>query len=714
MALSQAQIDQLNSAALKTDKTATDIANIDYATKNYGYTAPTTAAPAFTVPTGYERVDNVASLPNYSTTIKDPNSVAIYGIPKQQSVGDLGNNNPIVPAPTPTVPTDMNSFVSGLKGGQTSATNLGDIMNLTSPEVQTATQQNQGLTQKLLDQLSKLTGRSQQTEELTVKAGIPEAQKQLADLNVQIAQKTANFDKALVDEQGKPILNAIIGGRTSLIQRQKAVELGGLSAVAQAMQGNISAAQNTIKETVQMEYQDQLDQIDSLKTQLEVNRQAMTDAQKELADKQSILLNERTRVLAEQATERSNVLSLATTAATNGAPASVTSAMSKATTIADALSLGGKYLSTQQKVTINDQLNANAAGYNIDTNGNLVSQTAGQVSTSTGDVYDIGSYATDPTHEIKVQSILKNMGQMKSIEEMDAYIKSRYPNSPVTGQMIANAAGKYGVSWEMMMAIMEQDSSFGTAGKAVRTFNPGNVGNTDSGATANYGNWQAGVDAVAKNLAWRKVEKTATNGINNEALNVILGSGKFTKDQTAAIKNSIQNGEDPYIVIKNQAKQLLSGTNQTEVEKYEVIAEQLNDLDSLMKDYYANGGKTNLFTGNIEKTINKLGEVKDPKLVSIAVNIASSLQAYRNAISGTAYSEQEGKDIASIFPGINKSEGLNAAIIAGRLAFVNNTIDSKYRGVLGSVYDKLKPTTDSNQPVVTGTTSSGIGWTIEK
>jgi hypothetical protein len=67
--------------------------------------------------------------------------------------------------------------------------------------------------------------------------------------------------------------------------------------------------------------------------------------------------------------------------------------------------------------------------------------------------------------------------------------------------MIANASEKYGVSWETQMAIMQQDSSFGTKGLGARNNNPGNVGQFDSLGTqgvAGYATMQEGVDAVAK------------------------------------------------------------------------------------------------------------------------------------------------------------------------------------------------------------------------
>lgn len=187
-------------------------------------------------------------------------------------------------------------------------------------------------------------------------------------------------------------------------------------------------------------------------------------------------------------------------------------------------------------------------------------------------------------------------------------------------------------------------------------------------------------------------------------LNTILGSGKFTKDQAKAVKNSVLNGEDPFTVIKNQAKNIAGATEGRQIANYEIAKQQLQDVESLLGSYYANGGKTSLLKGKYEKVVNKLGEVKDPKLVEIATQISSALQIYRNAVSGTAYSVQEGKDIESIFPGINKSEGLNKAILRGRMAAFDSSIDGSYKAILGNGYEALKkanepkPTTSAEEP----------------
>lgn len=111
-------------------------------------------------------------------------------------------------------------------------------------------------------------------------------------------------------------------------------------------------------------------------------------------------------------------------------------------------------------------------------------------------IYDISSYATDPLHEQKVADILEAMGAMDGAGTIDAYIANEAIGSPLNGHMILTAALKYSVDTRLLMALMEQDSNFGTAGVAVSTFNPGNVGNTGS-ATHTFGSWEEGVEAVA-------------------------------------------------------------------------------------------------------------------------------------------------------------------------------------------------------------------------
>lgn len=139
--------------------------------------------------------------------------------------------------------------------------------------------------------------------------------------------------------------------------------------------------------------------------------------------------------------------------------------------------------------------------------GDTLTETIIDGSVSVLSDYDITPYATDPLHEEKVMKILSNMGVMDTTEKIDTYIHKKYISSPVTGEMVMSASDAYNVDARLMMAIMEQDSRFGTAGVAVRTLNPGNVGNTDDGSTRTYDSWQEGVTAVAE---WLNRHRTSS------------------------------------------------------------------------------------------------------------------------------------------------------------------------------------------------------------
>lgn len=116
--------------------------------------------------------------------------------------------------------------------------------------------------------------------------------------------------------------------------------------------------------------------------------------------------------------------------------------------------------------------------------------------------YDIGSYATNPNHENLVCQVYDSI-ERRGLED---YLNKYCSKSPITLEMILNSAQKFDVDPIMVAAIMQVDSNMGTKGLGSRTHNPGNVGTMDDGTIRHYESWEAGVDAVAKNLAWRKVK----------------------------------------------------------------------------------------------------------------------------------------------------------------------------------------------------------------
>jgi hypothetical protein len=178
------------------------------------------------------------------------------------------------------------------------------------------------------------------------------------------------------------------------------------------------------------------------------------------------------------------------------------------------------------------------------------------------------------------------------------------------------------------------------------------------------------------------------------AVNIINGSNKFTKEQKNSFisaMNSASNVGDAIGIIKNQAKDNMGQTNATQLAKLEEAKKDFESLTTQVNQFYKDGGTSNIMKGIVEQGAQYLGNVSDPKLRTMATQIETSLQAYRNAVSGTAYSNQEGVAIASIYPQIFNTQALNEAIIAGRQTSFDSRIDAMYETVLTKdVYKSLK------------------------
>jgi hypothetical protein len=118
--------------------------------------------------------------------------------------------------------------------------------------------------------------------------------------------------------------------------------------------------------------------------------------------------------------------------------------------------------------------------------------------------YNVSAYATDALYEQKIQTIVSTLPVFVEAFDVDVYIQDRAPGSGVTGDMVFAATNQYSIDLPLLVAIMQNDSQFGTKGVGATTFNPGNVGNTGS-ATHSFASWEEGVMAVAEWLSRHKV-----------------------------------------------------------------------------------------------------------------------------------------------------------------------------------------------------------------
>ncbi len=360
-----------------------------------------------------------------------------------------------------------------------------------------------------------------------------------------------------------------------------------------------------------------------------------------------------------------------------------------------------KYLQTQD-YTLTDQDALNQAkiilgGQQTNKGGSTTSNTSGVPGGSTGKTvssngvtFDIGTYATDPNHENAVASILGKIGTMKSVDDINAYIQKVAPGSPVTGDMIAAASSKYNIPWEIQMAMMQQDSNFGTAGKGARTFNPGNVGNTDSGAEVNYKNWQAGVDALANNLSKRVVtdnQKTTTNynDVLKKNQNTILASIPVTErsqfmqgliksassGDKAQVKDAIYNG---LVENSKDGKILSEDKNKADV---------LTTLKTAFEDYYNAGGDSNIIKGKFGDVLNALGTSRGNKEQELLGKLTQIKQGYRNAITGAAWGVQEDTEYNNLLGSLSGTKAKNLGSLKGAVESANTTVNKRIENAVG-------------------------------
>ena len=110
----------------------------------------------------------------------------------------------------------------------------------------------------------------------------------------------------------------------------------------------------------------------------------------------------------------------------------------------------------------------------------------------------------------------------------------------------------------------------------------------------------------------------------------------------------------------------------------------INKIENLLNEYTSKGGKTGLLAGNWEKVQNNvLKKTKNSELATIAGEIAQTVQAYRQELTGAAFTESEAREYSRLFPGIEKSPELNNALITSLKETTNLYMNRFYERALG-------------------------------
>lgn len=152
-------------------------------------------------------------------------------------------------------------------------------------------------------------------------------------------------------------------------------------------------------------------------------------------------------------------------------------------------------------------------------------------------------------------------------------------------------------------------------------------------------------------------------------INTLLGQGDEKAAADAVITGAINSTE-------TATREKLRG-------KYTAI-KQLDSIEQLLTEFADKGGSTNLLTGTLEQISQKVGQTSNPELAYIWNRIQTAIVAYRNAVSGAAFTESEAKQYQQLFPGIGVSGQVNTARINGLRDSFNLDISSTLETILGS------------------------------
>lgn len=134
---------------------------------------------------------------------------------------------------------------------------------------------------------------------------------------------------------------------------------------------------------------------------------------------------------------------------------------------------------------------------------------------------------------------------------------------------------------------------------------------------------------------------------------------------TANIVGAIQRQDQDAIrrTLSNTTLEAVGANASSQVVGREQAINALVDLKRDINQYKKMGGSMGKLVGTQESLARKLGTTTDPKLASIATKIRLSIQAYRSAISGAAFTESEAAEYERLFPSVGNSVQLNNTLV---------------------------------------------------
>jgi uncharacterized glyoxalase superfamily protein PhnB len=223
----------------------------------------------------------------------------------------------------PVAPQDTTNY-AGMIASIPTYQEIQSQITQTNPAEQTA----DDLIQRILGTSQKLGGKTEAQLQAENTSGLPQFQTQLRDITSQLGglQKEALAIPLQIQQESQG--RGVTAGGVAPIQtgrlRENAIKSLSLSAIAETLQGNIANAQATADRAVQLEFAPLENELKTLQTAYEMNKDILARQDRKQAKALEFQLQERQRILDEQKEDKKTIFAWASEASRLGnAPTTV-------------------------------------------------------------------------------------------------------------------------------------------------------------------------------------------------------------------------------------------------------------------------------------------------------------------------------------------------------------------------------------------------------
>lgn len=264
-----------------------------------------------------------------------------------------------------------------------------------------------------------------QEAEVTKRVGeaVSGPERELADINKQIKLLQAQELKATGEAEERGETLGFAAGETARVRRNFAIEALRLSALSEALQGNIALAEKQAKRSVDLEFAEEKKKLEAQRKNILDNFDKFTPAEKKRAEAALARIDKQDAFVEEQKKIREDNTKLAQDAIRGGADNSTAQKIAESNTREEGLNLAAPFL--KPETTFEQRLDAqgNLVEFERDARGRVISQRIISTKAPTTDIADILSLmpAGTLTKEQQQQIIKERIQKLPAGQQDQAF-----------------------------------------------------------------------------------------------------------------------------------------------------------------------------------------------------------------------------------------------------------------------------------------------------